>query len=105
MAAIAARLLQHLQPEKVLSPTSWAAFQVRWKSNPQNSVSLLQQWYRKMPIRRKWRKAIKKGTMIMCERTGQVRIPPLAMSGYDEKKNPYRGRFEDLRSTRVWFKD
>lgn len=48
---------------------------------------------------------------------GQVRIPPLAMSGYDEKKNPYRGRclahlpetscarWEDLRSPRVWFKD
>ncbi|CAJ1373526.1 unnamed protein product [Effrenium voratum] len=79
--------------------------QVRWKSNPLNSVSLLQQYYRKMPIRKKYRRAIMRGTMVMCERTGQVRIPPLAISGYDEKKNPYRGRFEDLRALRVWFKD
>ncbi|CAE7768422.1 slc38a2 [Symbiodinium sp. CCMP2456] len=46
-----------------------------------------------------------KGTMVMCEKTGQVRIPPLAISGYDERKNPYKGRFEDLRSTRIWLKD
>ncbi|CAJ1423272.1 unnamed protein product [Effrenium voratum] len=45
-----------------------------------------------MPIRKKYRRAIMRGTMVMCERTGQVRIPPLAISGYDEKKNPYRGR-------------
>eukprot|EP00930_Biecheleria_cincta_P003820 TRINITY_DN104730_c0_g1_i1.p2 TRINITY_DN104730_c0_g1~~TRINITY_DN104730_c0_g1_i1.p2 ORF type:complete len:115 (-),score=22.64 TRINITY_DN104730_c0_g1_i1:237-548(-) len=80
------------------------ALQVRWK-NQINSVSLLRQYYNRMPIRKKWRKAIMRGTMIMCEKTGQVKMPPIAISGYDEKKNPYRGRFEQLRSTRVWFKD
>eukprot|EP00435_Cladocopium_sp_Y103_P055855 s990_g18.t1 len=99
---MAAKLAQQFQFEKVLHPISSAiALQVRWKSNPLNSVSLLQQYYRKMPIRKKWRRAIVRGTMVMCEKTGQVKIPPLAISGYDEKKNPYRGRFEDLRSTRV----
>ena len=35
-------------------------------------VAVRQQYYRKMPIRKKWRKAIVRGTMVMCERTGQV---------------------------------
>lgn len=46
---------------------------MRWKSNPLNSVSLLQQYYRKMPIRKKWRRAIMRGTMVMCPKTGQAR--------------------------------
>mmetsp|Transcript_56795 Transcript_56795/g.157215 ORF Transcript_56795/g.157215 Transcript_56795/m.157215 type:complete len:123 (-) Transcript_56795:92-460(-) len=79
--------------------------QVRWKSNLINSVSLLRQYYNRMPIRKKWRRAILRGTMIMCEKTGQVRMPPIAISGYDDKKNPYRGKFEHLRSPRIWFKD
>ncbi|CAE7223741.1 slc38a2, partial [Symbiodinium pilosum] len=78
---------------------------VREKSNHINSVSLLRQYYNRLPVRRKYRRAIMKGTMVMCEKTGQVRIPPLAISGYDERRNPYRGRFEDLRSTRIWLKD
>ena len=107
-----------------------------------DGVAVRQQYYRKMPIRKKWRRAIVRGTMVMCERTGQVggmvagmevgkkmrqiilsnhqwtthgwglfyevrstqrgtdtserrdgafcqvKIPPLAISGYDEKKNP-----------------
>ena len=35
----------------------------------------------------------------------QVKIPPLAIAGFDDKKNKYRGKFEQLRSPRVWFKD
>ncbi|CAK8999149.1 Hypothetical protein SCF082_LOCUS5940 [Durusdinium trenchii] len=81
------------------------AVQVRWASNKNNSVSLLQQFYNKLPIRKKFRVALRRGTMVMCPKTGQVRIPPLAISGYDDKKNPYRGRLEDLRAPRVWFKD
>mmetsp|Transcript_72006 Transcript_72006/g.166760 ORF Transcript_72006/g.166760 Transcript_72006/m.166760 type:complete len:126 (-) Transcript_72006:157-534(-) len=85
--------------------SAWSVLtQVRWK-NQINSVSLLRQYYNRMPIRKKWRKAIMKGTMVMCEKTGQVRIPPLVISGYDEKKNPYRGKWEHLRSPRVWFRD
>eukprot|EP00405_Crypthecodinium_cohnii_P016721 CAMPEP_0206449514 /NCGR_PEP_ID=MMETSP0324_2-20121206/18136_1 /ASSEMBLY_ACC=CAM_ASM_000836 /TAXON_ID=2866 /ORGANISM="Crypthecodinium cohnii, Strain Seligo" /LENGTH=122 /DNA_ID=CAMNT_0053918909 /DNA_START=46 /DNA_END=414 /DNA_ORIENTATION=- len=82
-----------------------AAEQVRWTTRQVNKTSLLQQYYRRMPIRKKFRRAIIRGTMIMCEKTGQVKIPPIGMSGYDDKKNPYRGKFEDLRSTRVWFKN
>mmetsp|Transcript_46907 Transcript_46907/g.73214 ORF Transcript_46907/g.73214 Transcript_46907/m.73214 type:complete len:138 (-) Transcript_46907:42-455(-) len=78
--------------------------QRRWR-NPINSVSLLQQYYNKLPVRKKWKKAIRRGTMIWCEKTGQVKIPPIAIAGYDEKKNPYRGKLENLRSPRIWFKD
>lgn len=37
-----------------------------------DGVAVRQQYYRKMPIRKKWRRAIVRGTMVMCERTGQV---------------------------------
>mmetsp|Transcript_43760 Transcript_43760/g.127364 ORF Transcript_43760/g.127364 Transcript_43760/m.127364 type:complete len:129 (-) Transcript_43760:29-415(-) len=88
-----------------LTCTPPAAGQARSTSSIINSRSLLEQYYRKLPIRKKFRRAMMRGTMVMCDRTGQVKIPPIAISGYDEKKNPYRGRFEDLRSPRVWLKD
>ncbi|CAE8585775.1 unnamed protein product [Polarella glacialis] len=109
LAAFSARALLPracAQASEVAGPCGIAAplaLQVRWK-NQINSVSLLRQYYNRMPIRKKWRKAIMRGTMVMCEKTGQVKMPTLAISGYDEK-NPYRGRFENLKSTRVWFKD
>mmetsp|Transcript_9009 Transcript_9009/g.20033 ORF Transcript_9009/g.20033 Transcript_9009/m.20033 type:complete len:131 (+) Transcript_9009:42-434(+) len=68
-----------------------------------NKRSLLTQHYNRLPIRKKWRTALKKGTFFWCSRTGQIKMPPLKIAGYDEK-NPYRGRFEDLRATRVEFK-
>ena len=37
-----------------------------------DGVAVRQQYYRKMPIRKKWRRAIVRGTMVMCKRTGQV---------------------------------
>uniref|UniRef100_A0A7S1F7C3 Uncharacterized protein n=1 Tax=Noctiluca scintillans TaxID=2966 RepID=A0A7S1F7C3_NOCSC len=84
----------------------YAVSQIRGPSgsNPINSVSLLQQYYKSMPIRKKWRKAIQKGTMIWCNKTGQVRIPPMTIQGYDAK-NPYRGKWTDLRAPRVYLKD
>ncbi|CRG95315.1 conserved protein, unknown function [Plasmodium gallinaceum] len=85
----------------------------RYKSHL-NSVSILQQFYNRLPIRKKYIKAIKKGTLIWDK--GQVKIPPLKIEGYDPPKkclsplsknrnNQYRGRFENLKSHRVEFQD
>eukprot|EP00927_Polykrikos_kofoidii_P074709 TRINITY_DN70736_c0_g1_i1.p1 TRINITY_DN70736_c0_g1~~TRINITY_DN70736_c0_g1_i1.p1 ORF type:complete len:126 (-),score=18.86 TRINITY_DN70736_c0_g1_i1:47-424(-) len=93
-----------LAPHQPASSSLALLNQVRWK-NPTNSESLFQQYYNNLKIRKKWKRAIRKGTFIWCEKTGQVRIPTVGMSGYDEKKNPFKGRFENCRSPRVWLKD
>ncbi|KAI4838996.1 hypothetical protein MKS88_002508 [Plasmodium brasilianum] len=85
----------------------------RFKSHL-NSVSILQQFYNRLPIRKKYIKAIKKGTLIWDK--GQVKIPPLKIEGYDPPKkclsplvknrnNQYRGKFQNLKSHRVEFQD
>lgn len=85
----------------------------RFKSHL-NSVSILQQFYNRLPIRKRYIKAIKKGTLIWDK--GQVKIPPLKIEGYDPPKkclspfsknrnNQYKGRFEHLKASRVEFYD
>ncbi|CDU16473.1 hypothetical protein YYC_03403 [Plasmodium yoelii 17X] len=85
----------------------------RFKSHI-NSVSILQQFYNRLPIRKKYIKAIKKGTLIWDK--GQVKIPPLKIEGYDPPKkclspltknrnNQYRGNFQNLKAHRVEFQD
>ncbi|SBT76881.1 conserved protein, unknown function [Plasmodium ovale] len=87
--------------------------QRRFKSHL-NSVSILQQFYNRLPIRKKYIKAIKKGTLIWDK--GQVKIPPLKIEGYDPPKkclsplvknrnNQYRGKFQNLKAHRVEFQD
>ncbi|GFE53901.1 hypothetical protein BaOVIS_013050 [Babesia ovis] len=79
-----------------------------------NSVSILQQHYNRLPIRKKFIRAIKRGTLVWDR--GQVKIPPLLCEGYDPPKQcllpnetyrrkQYRGRFENLKSKRVSFYD
>ncbi|CAA9987979.1 conserved protein, unknown function [Plasmodium knowlesi strain H] len=87
--------------------------QRRYKSHI-NSVSILQQFYNRLPIRKKYIKAIKKGTLIWDK--GQVKIPPLKIEGYDPPKKclsplvknrnyQYRGGFQNLKAHRVEFQD
>jgi hypothetical protein len=64
---------------------------------------MLQLWYGKLPIRKKYIRALRKGTMVW--ENGQVKIPPLTMVGYDERRKPYQGNLSQLKSPRVWFKD
>ncbi|SBT35036.1 conserved protein, unknown function [Plasmodium ovale wallikeri] len=81
-------------------------------------ISILQQFYNRLPIRKKYIKAIKKGTLIWDK--GQVplpssgahqavKIPPLKIEGYDPPKkclsplvknrnNQYRGKFQNLKA-------
>ncbi|CDR97629.1 hypothetical protein, conserved [Babesia bigemina] len=79
-----------------------------------NSVSILQQHYNRLPIRKKFIRAIKRGTLVWDR--GQVKIPPLHCEGYDpprqcllpnerHRRRQYRGRFEHLQSKRVSFFD
>lgn len=104
-------LLFRLLPQ----PTQPGSFFVcrRFKSHL-NSVSILQQFYNRLPIRKKYIKAIRKGTLIWDK--GQVKIPPLKIEGFDPPKkclspltknrnNQYRGKFENLRAHRVEFQD
>ena len=68
-----------------------------------HSKSILQLWYGKLPIRKKYIRALRKGTLVWED--GQVKLPPIAMTGYDERRNPYRGNLSQLRSPRIWFRD
>merc|ERR1712194_681578 len=75
--------------------------QLRFK-NQVNSISLLAQMYCRLSIRKKWRTAIKKGTMMWDPKIGQVVIPPLQMQGYS-RDAPYKGKWENCKSVRVEF--
>ena len=68
-----------------------------------HSKSILQLWYGKLPIRRKYIRALRKGTMVWED--GQVKLPPIAMTGYEDPAKPFRGHITQLRAPRVWFKD
>ena len=83
--------------------SSWLACQVRHKSHVANKSSLLQVFYKRHNIRKQYVKALQRGQLVSVD--GQIRLPPIAMQGYDETKNPYKGRFEDCRAGRIWFKD
>jgi hypothetical protein len=80
----------------------FSQLQRRWivKSH---SKSILQLWYGKLPIRKKYIRALRKGTLIWED--GQVKIPPIAMVGHEDRENPFKGNLSQLRSPRVWFKD
>ncbi|BAM41376.1 conserved hypothetical protein [Theileria orientalis strain Shintoku] len=79
-----------------------------------NSVSILQQHYNRLKIRKKYIRAIKRGTLVWDR--GQVKIPPIKAENYDppkycllpnekHKKGQYKGRFENLTSKKVSFYD
>ncbi len=69
-----------------------------------HSKSILQMWYGRLPIRKKYIRALRKGTLVW--ENGQVKLPPIAIASYDESKNgPYKGKLTQLRSPRIWFKD
>eukprot|EP00920_Eleutheroschizon_duboscqi_P025902 GHVT01063977.1.p1 GENE.GHVT01063977.1~~GHVT01063977.1.p1 ORF type:complete len:309 (+),score=50.31 GHVT01063977.1:248-1174(+) len=71
-----------------------------------NSESILQQYYKRLPIRKKYLRALRRGTLTYDH--GQVKIPPVAMYGYDAKgegPNVYKGKLERLRTKRLWFHD
>src|SRR5699024_8502201 len=89
-----------------------------------NSRSLLQQFYNSLPIRRRFRKALKKGVLVWCK--GQLKLPPVAAEGYPLSSNllppqhkqphmqqqqlqrcskPFKGRIQDLKAERIWFQD
>lgn len=88
--------------------------QRRWRGH-HNTTSLLQQHYNRLAIRRKYKRAIRKGTL--CWDKGQVKIPPISIMGFDPPKkhlpplckktslNLYKGKFEDIRAPRIRFLD
>ena len=63
----------------------------------------LQQVYCSLPIRRRWRTALKKGTMKWDEKIGQLLMPPLIVEGHEKGKPPYKGKFRNCRAQRVMF--
>jgi hypothetical protein len=69
-----------------------------------HSKSMLQLWYGRLPIRKKYIRALRKGTLVWED--GKVKLPPIAMTGYDENtQGPFKGKLSQVRSPRVWFKD
>ncbi|KAF8822646.1 hypothetical protein IE077_003244 [Cardiosporidium cionae] len=76
-------------------------------SSHNNSVSVLQQFYNHLPIRKKYRRALKRGTLIWDK--GQMKIPPVGtpvlnsfkLSAFD-KQVPFgkssKTRFERLKA-------
>jgi len=87
------------------SPVKWSPFQDLQRRSivKSHSKSMLQLWYGKLSIRKKYIRALRKGTLVWED--GQVKIPPIAMVGYDERNKPFKGNLSQLRSPRVWFKD
>ena len=73
------------------------------KSHVASKSSLLQIYYKRHNIRHKYLRALKRGQLVSVD--GQIRIPPIAMQGYDESTSPYKGRLENCRAPRLWFKD
>lgn len=90
-----------------------------------NSRSLLDQFYLRLPVRRRFKKALMRGTLVWDK--GQVRLPPIAVAGIPLSKKllpPHhlqhqattpQGRktqppnkklaLHRLRSQRIWFQD
>lgn len=77
--------------------------QVRTGYTHRCTKTMLQQFYCAMPIRKRYRTALKKGTMKWCEKRGQVLIPPLIIEGHEKGKTPFKGKFENCRSQRIMF--
>lgn len=93
-----------LSPATTLSGLTPPVVMQRRDRNKVNSTSLLQQYYNSLPITKKWRRAIKKGTMMWCERRGQVVMPPISVQGYERVPGGYKGRIENCRAQRLTFK-
>ncbi|CEM28373.1 unnamed protein product [Vitrella brassicaformis CCMP3155] len=99
-AAFSAPSAAALAPSRVL-PLS-VRQQVRHFTR-NNSKTILNQWYDSLPLTKRWKRAIRKGTMVWEK--GQVKIPRLKVEGYDCKTNPYRGPLSALRSPRIEIQD
>ncbi|CAD7958700.1 unnamed protein product [Amoebophrya sp. A120] len=78
--------------------------QTRHGSTRTCSKSILNHFYCHLRIRRRWRRALWKGTMKWDDSIGQAKIPDLNIEGHEKHKNkPYKGKFENCRSQRVMF--
>lgn len=87
-------------PNRILA---FSIFQQRWIVKT-HSKSILQLWYGRLPIRKKYIRALRKGTLVW--ENGQVKLPPIAMSNYNEgTEGAYKGKLAQVRSPRIWFKD
>eukprot|EP00922_Rhytidocystis_sp_ex-Travisia-forbesii_P004366 GHVS01006354.1.p1 GENE.GHVS01006354.1~~GHVS01006354.1.p1 ORF type:complete len:177 (-),score=22.28 GHVS01006354.1:30-560(-) len=98
----------------VMSCCWWHCCEQRRYRGHQNVTSLLHQHYNRLPISKKYRKAIRKGSLIWDK--GQVKIPPISILGYDLPKkcqppyskagnNIYKGKLENLRVSKIRFAD
>ncbi|CAD7963024.1 unnamed protein product [Amoebophrya sp. A25] len=77
--------------------------QVRFGNTRMCTKTQLQQVYCSLPLRRRWRKALQKGTMKWDEKVGQLLMPTLVIEGHEKGKKPYKGRLENCRSQRIMF--
>mmetsp|Transcript_2296 Transcript_2296/g.5081 ORF Transcript_2296/g.5081 Transcript_2296/m.5081 type:complete len:107 (-) Transcript_2296:49-369(-) len=89
----------------VSTPSTLDFFSIQRRWRFAKSKSLLVQYYKGIPVRKKYRTALKRGLVVWDHNNGCIKLPPVAVQGYDENTNPYRGTFENCRSTRVWYKD
>lgn len=91
----------------------WQHVQQRFRSHV-NSETTLQQHYNRLPIRKKFLRAVKRGTLVWDK--GQVKLPPIAIEGYDpprrtltsfqkHMRNQFKGKLHTLRARRLWFHD
>ncbi|KYK67440.1 hypothetical protein TGPRC2_253830 [Toxoplasma gondii TgCatPRC2] len=97
--------------------TSWLRLSPVLLAGHKHSESVLQQFYNRLPVRKRFLKAIRKGTLIWDK--GQVKIPPIAMQGYglpnklvlphqkefNNKLPKFKGKINQLKATRIWFQD
>nr|CEL64953.1 TPA: hypothetical protein BN1204_008175_1 [Neospora caninum Liverpool] len=97
--------------------TSWLRMSSVRLAGHKHSESVLQQFYNRLPVRKRFLKAIRKGTLIWDK--GQVKIPPIAMQGYglpnklvlphqkefNNKLPKFKGKINQLKATRIWFQD
>mmetsp|Transcript_26018 Transcript_26018/g.51029 ORF Transcript_26018/g.51029 Transcript_26018/m.51029 type:complete len:117 (+) Transcript_26018:250-600(+) len=68
------------------------------------SKSVIFQAVQRLPIRKRFKRAIRMGLMVYEK--GQVKLPPIAVAGYDVNgPNKYRGKLENCRATRISFHD
>ena len=78
-------------------------FQQRRGIVKSHSKSILQLWYGKLPIRKKYIRALRKGTMVW--ENGQVKLPPIGVSDENESGRVIPTNLSQLRASRVWYKD
>ncbi|PFH32697.1 hypothetical protein BESB_013090 [Besnoitia besnoiti] len=97
--------------------TPWIRLSPPLLAGHKHSESVLQQFYNRLPVRKRFLKAIRKGTLIWDK--GQVKIPPIAMQGYglpnklvlphqqefNNKLPKFKGKINHLKAPRIWFQD